>query len=363
MLNILLTNRNKYQTTNTIRMKRILLIILIGLTPMLGFSQGCEEPSDEEGVTVFGFIQPQYDYIFDGDNTNQFNFNRARLGVMGSIPYDFQYYAVLEMSPLFESQSSPFLLDAFVSYNRYEFAKVALGQFKVPFSLELQNACHKLLTINRSKSVTELVTPMRDMGLMVFGGNDTTFVKYQFAVTNGTGINNMDLNSGKDIVGRVVLQPFDFVKVGGSYKYGTRPNPDETVTVEDTYLRWGLEAQVNFGNFHFQGEYIYAKDEGSSYVGGGCGGPGELVIGDFEKRGFYGMAAYMFDFGLQPVAKFEMYDKDINVTTEAEYISTFGINYFFNDYTRLQVNYCMIEESSVAQIDNNRLMVQMQIKF
>ena len=65
----------------------------------------------------------------------------------------------------------------------------------------------------------------------------------------------------------------------------------------------------------------------------------------------------------RPVAKFELFDNDISVTNKAEYITTLGINYFFNDWTRLQVNYCMIQESAIEQIANDRLMVQMQIKF
>ena len=135
---------------------------------------------------------------------------------------------------------------------------------------------------------------------MLSGGNDTTFVKYQLAVLNGTGINNLEDNVGKDYVGRVVLQPFKFFSVGASYKLGSNAPADATVTKDDTHTRLGIETQIQFGNFHAQAEYVYAKDEGSYYEGGGCGGVGELVVGDIERRGFYAMADYMFeDMGLQ----------------------------------------------------------------
>lgn len=344
-------------------MKRILLIILIGLTPMLVFSQGCEEPSDDEGIKLFGYIQPQYNYIFDEAGTNNFDFERARLGVIGVIPYDFSYYAVLEMSPKYSPNRTPYLLDAFVSYNRFAWAKAAIGQFKAPISLELQTGCHKLLTINRSKTVLNFASPMRDLGFMISGGNDTTFVKYQLAIMNGNGLNNVDDNTAKDYVGRVVLQPFDFLNVGGSFRLGNNAPSDPAVTEDDVHIRYGAEIAMKFGDLAFQAEYIYSKDEGSKVVGGGCGGGGEIVKGNFEGQGFYGMASYMFDFGLQPVLKFEMFDQDITVSDQAQYISTFGINYFFNDWTRLQVNYCMIQESAIEQIDNDRLAIQMQIKF
>jgi len=343
-------------------MKRLALILIIGLMPILGFSQGCEEPSEDGGIKLFGFIQPQYDYNLTDPGTNSFNFNRARLGVTGVIPYDFSYYAVMEMSPSFNNGGTPFLLDAYVSYNRYSWAKIALGQFKAPFSLELQTACHNLTTINRSKTVLELASPLRDMGVMISGGNDTTFVKYQLAIMNGSGINQIDDNAAKDYVGRVVFQPWEFFHFGGSFRMGSGIATDPALP-DDTHTRYGFEAQVKYGDFLFEGEYIYGKDEGSYTEGGGCGGDVTVVQGDKERRGFYGSVSYMFDFGLQPVVNFEMFDNDISVDDRAEYFTTFGVNYFFNDWTRLQVNYCLTQESAIQQIDNDKLMVQMQIKF
>lgn len=208
----------------------------------------------------------------------------------------------------------------------------------------------------------ELVSPLRDMGIMISGGNDTTLFRYQVAITNGVGINNTDDNITKDATARLIFQPFEFLNFGGSYRYGTNANVDPTIT-DDVHMRYGFEVYTKLGEFELQGEYIYAKDDGSYLEGGGCGGPGTVVQGSIERTGFYGMASYMFDFGFQPVAKFEMYDADISVDNKAEYLTTVGFNYFFNDWTRLQVNYCMIQESAATQIDNDRLMIQMQIKF
>ncbi len=71
---------------------------------------------------------------------------------MGNIPYDFSYYVLLETSQFMNpNQNGPFLLDAFVSYNRYQYLKVALGSFKYQFGRELPMPCHGLYTINRSK--------------------------------------------------------------------------------------------------------------------------------------------------------------------------------------------------------------------
>jgi len=341
-------------------MKKLAIIFAMALIPMLGFSQGCVDASDDDGVNVFGFIQPQFDYNFDTD-VNSFHFNRARLGVNGSIPYDFRYYVVAELSPIFTG--NPFLLDAFISYNRYLWAQGAIGQFKSPFSLELQTACHKLNTIYRSHMVVDLAGPLRDIGFMMYGGNDTTLLRYQVAIMNGTGMNTFDDNSGKDYVGRVVLQPFgsNLLGVGGSFRYGTSAPASAEAEEDDSRLRYGGEVNFNFKGITLQGEYIYAEDVGSYTEGGGCGGPGTVVEGSKERQGWYVTAMYMTKFRLQPVVRYEYYDKDIAADDQFQYMTTFGVNYFFNDWTRLQVNYILGSDNAIEY--NNQLLVQFQVVF
>jgi len=344
-------------------MKKLAIIIIsIGL-PLLGFSQGCTDADPDQRLKVFGFIQPQYNYNFSENGKNTFLFNRARLGVTGSIPYDFQYYVVAELSPSFTGQ--PYLLDAFISYNRFTWAKMAIGQFKSPFSLELQTPCHKLNTIYRSHVVVELASPLRDMGFMVFGGSDTTLIRYQFAIMNGVGLNSFDDNGGKDFVSRVLLQPFKASKmlaVGGSLRYGTSA-PKTEGAKDDTHFRWGLEGNFKLKNITLQAEYIYGEDVGSYTTGGGCGGPGQIVEGSIERQGWYFTAMYMTGWRLQPVLKYEYFDSDVSKTDQFKYITTIGLNYFFNDWTRLQVNYLLVSSQQGDDMLNNELMLQFQVVF
>lgn len=341
-------------------MKKLALIFALAVIPMFGFSQGCADVSDEEGAQIFGFIQPQYEYNFDTD-VNSFYFNRARFGVIGSIPYDFQYYFVAEFSPIFTGQ--PFLLDAFVSYNRFMVAQAAIGQFKSPFSLELQTPCHKLNTIYRTHMVVDLAGPLRDLGFMIYGGNDTTYVKYQAAIMNGTGMNQFDDNSGKDYVGRAVIQPFKstLLGVGGSFRYGTSAPASADATEDDTRLRYGGELNFRWKGVTLQGEYIWAQDKGSYTTGGGCGGPGEVVVGSKDRQGWYVTAMFMTKFRLQPVVRYEYYDEDISATDQFKYVTTLGVNYFFNDWTRVQVNY-IIGSDNAADV-NNTMLIQFQALF
>lgn len=348
-------------------MKRVIysmaIAIIFSLSTINLNAQGCAEPSsDEDGATLFGFIQPQYEFSQEMPDQSGFAFERARLGVMGNIPYDFSYYVVMEMSPfLSEDQPYPILLDAFISYKRYEWATMSVGSFKSPFGLETNTACSGLLTVYRSKATVELVTPFRDLGFMFLGGSKDTKVQYALGLMNGTGLGHRDDNHFKEIVGRFRYRPMDWLAIGASAKYGQAPSAADLVD-PDVRTRMGAEMSARYGNLLVQGEYIYGKDQGSSIVGGGCSGGGTVVLGDKVRQGGFIQAGYNVLYNLQPVAKFEFYDSDSNISNNEEYIATFGVNYFFNDWTRLQVNYRYAAELPVDE-KNDGVVVQLQVKF
>jgi phosphate-selective porin len=342
--------------------KKILFLLAIGaFLGLNAFGQGCAEPASEDGVNVFGYLQTQYDYNFYDNPESTFGFNRSRIGVMGNIPYDFSYYVLLEASPFKKDGPKAYLLDAFITYNRFSFAKVSMGSFKSPFGLELSTPCNALHTINRSKVVNELTAPDRDMGLMLLGGSDTTLFRYSVSLLNGTGLLTYDQDTYKDIVGRVIVQPTNWMHFGGSFKMGKSVNSDPTLD-DDTRMRLGAELEVNLANFMVQGEYIYGEDDGSYTVGGGCGGDPEVVQGSVKRSGMFVMALYNTPWNLQPVIKYENYNGDLDATHNLEQVTTFGVNYFFNEWTRLQVNYEYAAEQAL-EIKNDRLMVQLQVKF
>ena len=350
-------------------MRKLLLILFaVFFVGMNAQAQGCAEPASEEGVNVFGFLQAQYDYgVFD-EPTSTFGFNRSRIGVMGNIPYDFSYYVLLEASPFKKDGPKAYLLDAFITYNRFSFAKVSVGSFKNPFGLELNTPCHALHTINRSKVVNELTAPDRDMGLMLLGGSDTTLLRYAVSYMNGTGLLVKDKDTYKDFIGRVLVQPTNWMHVGGSFKTGKSVNEDPTLDANTT-LRYGVEAEVDIFNFLVQSEYIYGEDTGSSLQDGGCGGDPTLIPGNFKKSGMYVMALYKTPWNLQPVIKYENYKvekeniaSNIYEQQSMDHVTTIGLNYFFNEWTRLQVNYEYKAEEE-NEVKNDMLMVQLQVRF
>ncbi|MCB0497556.1 MAG: hypothetical protein KDC79_15540 [Cyclobacteriaceae bacterium] len=338
-------------------------------------AQGCDAPSSEEGVTVFGYVQPEFDMNFYEDTEAAFRFRRMRIGVMGNIPYDFSYYVMLETSPFLNpNQPGPFLLDAFVSYTRFNYLKVSVGSFKYRFGRELSMPCHSLYTIRRSKVVDELTGGIgggnRDIGIMLLGGGKEDLINYYVSLTNGYGVLNVTDNNlfdGYNLTGRVTIQPIKGLSFGASARYSENPPAATDVTDNDTKMRWGFDAEYSFKNFTIFGEYIDGKDEGSYTEGGGCDGNPVTKTGVQNADGFFAMAVYRYN-KFEPVYKLETYNTSkgevgSDVTTDANSLChTFGLNIYPNDWTRIQMNYIYATEDP-AEIKNDALMIQLQVKF
>lgn len=382
-------------------MKKVLFIISLTLLTILPFSsylnaQGCVEATSEDGPQLVGYIQPQFDYYSYGKDVNfdneirpsSFYFQRARVGVVGSIPYDISYYVMAEFSPIWTGY--PYLLDAFVTYAPLgKYFKVSMGQFKQPFSLELNTPCFALHTVNRSLVVNQLAGPFRELGIMFLGavGKERDVFTYKVGVLNGTGINKFDNNANKALAGRLTVAPWEFITIGGSARYelvgqeGIEGQPKKTRYAGDlTFEKW---------NFRLQGEYIVGtdtdKEGGGGSGGGGCGGKATNAgLVDFNKSGFWVQAMYMTSINLQPVIKYESYDsgdteysytygpwvnEEVGPQNYAQSTVTIGLNYFLNDWTRIQVNYLINNENgnnasgTANEFKNNALLIQVQAKF
>jgi len=351
----------------------ILFSIVFTLQFNTTFAQGCEGDAPVAGasgipstssMTVFGYIQPQYISNFTDEGENTFSFKRARIGVRGRANRSFSYYIVLENSAFIGGGDS-YLLDAFVTYDKHEWAKVSLGAFKQPFGREVTTACHSLTTIDRSIVADQLVAPQRDMGIMFLGGSKKTKFQYALAIMNGRGLGVKDNNEKKDIIGRASYQFLNFLNVGASFRYGY-PNFDEdnsSNTIKNDHIRKtvGFDALINYKDLTVQGEYIYDEGDYNRAAGGGCGSE-PLELGNI-RQGAYIMASYNVNKKLQPVFKYEFFDQDTDIK-EIGYQErmTFGINYFFGPKIRLQVNYQANIETYI-NTDNDALLMQMQIRF
>lgn len=325
------------------------------------YAQGCDsdEPANDSipapKIKIFGFIQPEYDYSFTDPAESSFAFKRARIGVRGRVYEDFSYYFMLETSPFIGGVGSAYLMDAFITWDKYDWARISVGSFKQPFGKEVTTACSKLTTIDRAIVSDQLVAPQRDYGVAVFGGNKYTKFEYAVALMNGRGLNVKDNNNKKDIIGRVTYKATHFMTIGGSFRYGYPNNEIDTRTTV------GGEVLLTFNNLHIQGEYIYDEGDYNRAAGGGCGAE-PMVLGS-KRDGAYGMIWYDTKWDIQPVFKYEFFDQDLDIK-DLGYSErmTLGVNYFFNDKIRLQLNYQANIETYI-NVDNDKFLAQIQVVF
>jgi phosphate-selective porin OprO and OprP len=84
-------------------------------------------------------------------------------------------------------------------------------------------------------------------------------------------------------------------------------------------------------------------------------------VGSVNRSGYWAQAMYMTELGLQPVVKYESFDPNLDTDNDINNIITFGVNYFFNDWTRLQLNY--LYKAEETEISNDEFLMQLQVKF
>ncbi len=324
-----------------------------------------------------GYTQFRYQNFQEPTKSNGFNIPRARLDFQGDFSTKWNYRLLIDFvgssgtngtAPTGGALVSPALMDAFISYKPFNFLKIIAGQFLLPFSQENLTADRFLETIDRSQAVSALSARKgdvssglvdsignqngRDIGLMVNG----SFIKIEnhyladlyFAVVNGAGINTLDNNPYKDFVGRLVLHPLKVLDIGASY-YNGFDKFTSSPTISQERTRWGTEFALNYDQVSVKGEWIEGKEGDANHT---------------VHQGWYLQGSYfLWPKHLQGVFRYDTYDPNLAKSKEQE-TSTYyvlGLNYFFNVWTKIQMEYSYRTENPT--IHNNMFAVQLQLGF
>lgn len=273
---------------------------------------------------------------------NSFELRRARLDMRGDITDKIAYRMQVDFV------RSPVLLDAYVDLNHLSWAKLRVGQFKVPFSFENLTSSRDLLTIERSVAVLALVPGRdtgnngRDIGFRLEGnivrGDGKPIFDYTVGMFNGAGINRRDDNHRKDGSVRLVFHPAHGLQLAGDYYNG------ETGVAQVDRERAAFEFNFTRGDWTAQGEYIWGRD------------------GGVHRRGSHTMLAYSFHHKVQGVFRFEEVDlnRALSGTDTRGYLV--GINWYINNYVKWQNNYAAFDERARTKF-NHTLLSQLQFQF
>jgi phosphate-selective porin OprO/OprP len=224
----------------------------------------CLYSNDENGfeLALGGSMQMDYRYYNeDARADNRFDIRRARMSLSGSIHNLLTFFLEYE----FQGNDLKNLLNAYGDIKINGAHSFRFGQFKEPFSFELQTKEAYLFFAERSMGY--YLTPGRDIGLMLQGSFCRDAVDYSFGLFNGDGTDGSSRGNQSDepeIAACLVLTPFQTVgwawlkyfHIGGSVTYADidLSNVDlevkSTGMVETNRNLYVLNSNTKFGVLH-----------------------------------------------------------------------------------------------------------------
>jgi phosphate-selective porin len=314
----------------------------------------------------------RYQSLQEPGKPDGFDIRKARLDIKGNFSPEWEYRLQTDFAV------SPKIIDAYFAYKPYDGFKITGGQFLIPNSLESTTSDNALETIDRSQVVGLVERNKdaigdqngRDIGLQVSGSIFKTsssrfLLDYYLGYFNGQGINKGDLNESKDIAARLVAHPTTFLDFGVSYSNGydnwetkaakaatytgnvLTTAPTNAINTNNVQNRIGADVSINYNSFTFRAEYLQAQ---------------QLTI---KKDGWYVQAGYfVIPTKLQFVAKYDSFDKDINIAKNTTDFLTLGTNYYVNSFTKIQLNYKHYSDNfAVASGNKDEIVAQLQLKF
>lgn len=281
-------------------MKKVFIMALMAVaitTTSAQEKKGIQLPSWLSNVKLSGYALTQYQYSGQkGAESNSFNIRMGRLALEGRIAQDFYWKTQIQFNGNTSTLgSSPRMVDLFAEWQKYEFFKVKIGQFKNPFTFENpmnpidQGFMGYAQNVNKlagfSDRSGEHASNGRDIGLQFQGdfaknANGRNLLHYQVGVFNGQGINTKDVDNQKNVIGGVWFMPVKGMRIGafgwtGSYaRKGTwttverdqtsSVTPDATKEVSHSGVRklsqnrYAFSVEYKANDWTFRSEYIHS---------------------------------------------------------------------------------------------------------
>ncbi len=233
-------------------MKKGIIMVLMAASVMTASAQKkqtIELPSWLSNVKLSGYALTQYQYSGqEGAESNSFNIRMGRISLEGRIAQDFYWKTQIQFNGNTSTLgSSPRMVDLFAEWQKYEYFKVKIGQFKNPFTFENpmnpidQGFMGYAQNVNKlagfSDRAGEHASNGRDIGLQFQGdflknANGRNLLHYQIGVFNGQGINTKDVDNQKNVIGGVWVMPVAGMRIGAfgwTGSYARKGNWTETV--------------------------------------------------------------------------------------------------------------------------------------
>lgn len=343
-------------------------------------------------VNISGYGMIRYQNVTkDGAKSNGFSLRFARFSLDGRAFNDFYWKAQIQVNGNTSTLgASPRLVDLFVEWQKFDFMRIKVGQFKNPFTFE-----NPMNPIDQGfngygTSVINLAgfndragghsSNGRDIGLQVQGdflksASGRNLLHYQVGVFNGQGINVSDVDQQKNVIGGIWVMPIKGMRLGafgwvGSY---ARKGTSATEGITSTTLRklqqrrYAFSAEYKADDWTLRSEYIHStgkafakalvnsndassKDITLSNLGDKAQGVYALVIAPVIKEKFHVKARY------------DMYQPE-GLSRSMQQNWEFGADYIFAKRIGLTVTYAFNNNRALQKHNYQTLDAEVTYKF
>lgn len=371
--------------------KGIMTMLLASLAVMSATAQN--KPAKWiNNVKLSGYAMTQYQYTGqEGAKANSFNIRLGRLSLDGRAAKDWYWKIQLQFNGnTTKLATSPKVVDAFAEWQRYEFFKVKVGQFKRPFTFENpmnpigQGFMGYAQIIMKLAGFTDRSgmhsSNGRDIGAQLQGdflknAKGRNLLHYQVGVFNGQGINVKDVDERKDIVGGVWVMPVPGMRIGvfgseGSYSRKGIWKNDQGNDVGGVRKlpqhRYAISGEYKFADWTLRSEYVHStgkafrttynssadlsKCDVNETLGNKADGVYALVIAPVIKSKLYAKARY------------DMY-RSKGTWGSSKSLYEVGANYKFNKNVQLNAEYARVNDRSLANHNYDMIDVQLDFMF
>lgn len=342
-------------------------------------------------VKLSGYALTQYQYTGqEGAKANSFNLRLVRLALDGRIVNDFYWKMQLQLNGNTSTNSlSPRLVDLFAEWQKYDFFRVKIGQFKRPFTFENpmnpidQGFMQYSQNVNKLAGFADrdgqIASNGRDIGLQFQGDflkiNSRNWLHYQIGVFNGQGVNTKDVDQQKDVIGGIWVMPVKGMRLGffgseGSYSRkgqwtdaaGTEHNGVRKLPQH----RYAISGEYKFSDWTVRSEYIHSTGCAFSKTYDTKSDLSDCTVNEAignKADGVYALViAPVIKQKLHVKARYDLYRPSSSWSTAKTFYEV-GADYLFSKNIQINVEYARVNDRSLTKHNYNMLDAEVDFRF
>ena len=345
--------------------KTLSVVAMITFTLLANAQEPPKKWYDNVKFSGYGMVQYKAQDKNEAEE-NGFDLRLVRMALEGRAHKDFFWKAQMQINGnAFDTKTDGKknnmtirLVDLFGEWQKYEFFKVKVGQFKRPFTFE--NPMHPITQgfMSYSQNVSKLAgfadrtgehaSNGRDIGLQFQGdflkdASGRNLLHYQIGAFNGEGINTGDADNRKDIIGGMWVMPIKGMRIGAFGWTGSRAAVGEK-------NRYALSGEYSKDDWTFRTEYVHSQGWNAAHSSDKADGIYALLIAPIQKNKLHAKVRY------------DLY-REAKDWGNAKTFYEIGADYMFTKSLQINLEYARVNDRSLEKHDYNLVDVELDFRF